>query len=57
MIELKNDIKLMDNYLEQANVACITQKNKELADIKRKEELEAEEKEELRKINEYIKEV
>jgi hypothetical protein len=53
--ELKNDIKLMDNYLEQANVACIAQKNKELADIKRKEELEAEEKEELRKINESIK--
>jgi hypothetical protein len=45
----------MDNYLEQANVACIAQKNKELADIKRKEELEAEEKEELRKINESIK--
>ena len=52
---LKNDIKLMDNYLEQANVACIAQKNKELADTKRKEELEAEEKEELRKINESIK--
>jgi len=55
MGELKNDIKLMDNYLEQANVSCIAQKNKELADIKRKEELEAEEKEELRKINESIK--
>jgi len=52
---LKNDIKLMDKYLEQANIACITQKNKELADIKRKEELEAEEKEELRKINDSIK--
>jgi hypothetical protein len=52
---LKNDIKLMDKYLEQANVACIAQKNKELADIKRKEELEAEEKEELRKINDSIK--
>jgi hypothetical protein len=55
--ELKNDIKLMDNYLEQANVACIAQKKKELADIKRKEELEAEEKEELRKINESIKSI
>jgi hypothetical protein len=52
---LENDIKLMDKYLEQANVACIDQKNKELADIKRKEELEAEKKEELRKINESIK--
>ena len=52
---LKNDIKLMDAYLEQANVACIAQKNKELAEIKRKEELEATEKEELRKINESIK--
>ena len=52
---LKNDIKLMDEYLEQANVACIAQKNKELADTKRKEELEAEEKEELRKINDSIK--
>ncbi len=52
---LKNDIKVMDKYLEQANVACIAQKNKELAEIKRKEELEAEEKEELRKINESIK--
>jgi hypothetical protein len=52
---LKNDIKLMDNYLEQANDACIAQKNKELSDSKRKEELEAEEKEELRKINESIK--
>jgi hypothetical protein len=52
---LKNDIKLMDNYLEQANAACIAQKNKELADVKRREELEAEEKEELRKINESIK--
>jgi hypothetical protein len=51
---LKKDIKLMDAYLEQANVACIAQKNKELAEIKRKEELEAEEKEELRKINESI---
>jgi hypothetical protein len=52
---LKNDIKLMDNYLEQANDACIAQKNKELADTKRKEKFEAEEKEELRKINESIK--
>jgi hypothetical protein len=52
---LKNDIKLMDNYLEQANDACIAQKNKELSDSKRKEELEAEEKEELGKINESIK--
>jgi hypothetical protein len=52
---LKNAIKLMDEYLEQANVACIAQKNKELADVKRREELEAEEKEELRKINESIK--
>ena len=55
MVGLKNDIKVMDKYLEQANVACIAQKNKELAEIKRKEELEAEEKEELRKINESIK--
>jgi hypothetical protein len=54
---LENDIKLMDEYLEQANVACIAQKNKELADIKRKEELEAETKEELRKINESIKDI
>jgi hypothetical protein len=52
---LKDDIKVMDKYLEQANVACIAQKNKELAEIKRKEELEVEEKEELRKINESIK--
>ena len=57
MGELKNDIKLMDNYLEQANISCIAQKNKELADIKRKEEFEAEEKEELRKINESIKSI
>ena len=55
MGELENDIKLMDKYLEQANIACIAQKNKELADKKRKEESEAEEKEELRKINDSIK--
>jgi hypothetical protein len=54
---LENDIKLMDNYLEQANVACIDQKAKELADIKRKEELEAEKIDELRKINESIKDI
>ncbi len=55
--ELKNDIKLMDKYLEQANVACVAQKNKEYAETKRKEELEAEEKQELRKINESIKDL
>ena len=54
---LENDIKLMDEYLEQANIACIAQKNKELADIKRKEELEAEKIDELRKINESIKDI
>ena len=54
---LKNDIKLMDEYLEQANAACVNQKTKELADIKRKEELESENKEELRKINESIKDI
>ncbi|HEX7483065.1 MAG TPA: hypothetical protein VF350_06330 [Candidatus Bathyarchaeia archaeon] len=54
---LENDIKLMDRYLEQANIACIDQKTKELADIKRKEDLEAEKKEELRKINESIKDI
>ncbi len=54
---LKNDIRLMDEYLEQANAACVNQKTKELADIKRKEELESENKEELRKINESIKDI
>ena len=54
---LENDIKLMDRYLEQANVACIDKKTKELADIKRKEDLEAEKKEELRKINDSIKDI
>ena len=54
---LEKDIKLMDNYLEQANAACIEQKAKELADIKRKEELEAEKIDELRKINESIKDI
>ena len=57
MNELENDIKLMDKYLDQANVACIDQKTKELADIKRKEDLEMEKKEELRKINESIKNI
>ena len=54
---LENDIKLMDRYLEQANVACIDKKTKELADLKRKEDLEAEKKEELRKINDSIKDI
>jgi hypothetical protein len=57
MGELETDIKLMDKYLDQANAACINQKTKELADIKRKEELEWEKKEELRKINETIKNI
>ena len=52
---LENDIKWMDKYLEQANAACIARKTKELADKKRKEKLEAEKKEELKKINESIK--
>ena len=55
--DLENDIKLMDKYLDQANVACIDQKTKELADIKRKEELETAKKEELKKINESIKNI
>jgi hypothetical protein len=55
MVGLEKDIKMMDKYLEQANVACFAQKTKELAEIKRKEEFEDAKKEELRKINEYIK--
>jgi hypothetical protein len=55
MVGLEKDIKLMDKYLEQANVACFAQKTKELSEIKRKEELEDAKKEELRKINESIK--
>ena len=53
--ELKNDIKLIDNYLGQANTACIAKKAKELEEKKLKEELEAKKKEELKKINESIK--
>ena len=55
--ELENSIKLMDKYLEQANKAGIDQKTKELADLKRKKELETANKEELRKINESIKNI
>ncbi len=57
MGRLENDIKWMDKYLEQANAACIAQKAKELADKKRKEDLEAMKKEELKKINESIKDI
>jgi hypothetical protein len=55
MCELKNDIKWMDKYLEQANAACIAKKAKELAEKKRKEELVDAKKEEIKKINESIK--
>jgi hypothetical protein len=55
MDELENDIKWVDKYLEQANAACIAKKAKELSDKKRKEELEADKREELRQINESIK--
>lgn len=55
--ELKNDIKWMDKYLEQANVACKTKKSKELAEKRRKEELADAKKEEIRKINESIKDL
>jgi hypothetical protein len=55
MGRLENDIKRMDKYLEQANAACIAKKAKELSDKKRKEDLEANKKEEIKKINESIK--
>ena len=55
MGELKNDIKLMDKYLEQANAACIAKKAKELAEKKRKEELADAKIDEIKKINESIK--
>jgi hypothetical protein len=54
---LENDIKWMDKYIEQANAACIAKKAKELSDRKRKEELEAKKIEELKKINESIKDI
>jgi hypothetical protein len=52
---LENDIKWIDKYLEQANAACFAKKAKEIADKKRKEDLEATKKEELKRINESIK--
>ena len=52
---LQNDIKWMDKYLEQANAACFARKAKEIADKKRKAELEANKIEELKRINESIK--
>ena len=55
MGELKNDIKWMDKYLEQANAAYIAKKAKELAEKKRKEDLADAKIEEIKKINESIK--
>jgi hypothetical protein len=55
MSELKNDIKWVDKYLEQANAACIAKKDKELAEKRRKEDLADVKKEEIKKINESIK--
>ena len=55
MGELKNDIKWMDKYLEQANAACSANKAKEVAEKKRKEDLADAKKEEIKKINESIK--
>ena len=55
MGELKNDIKWMDKYLEQANAACIAKKAKETAEKKRKDDLADAKKEEIKKINESIK--
>ena len=55
MGELKNDIKWVDKYLEQANAACLAKKAKELEEKKRKEDLEDAKMEEIRKINESIK--
>jgi hypothetical protein len=54
---LENDIKWMDKYIEQANAACMAKRAKELSDRKRKEELEAKKIEELKKINESIKDI
>lgn len=55
MGELKNDIKWMDKYLEQANAACIAKKAKETAEKKRKDDLADAKIEEIKKINESIK--
>jgi hypothetical protein len=46
---LKNNIKWMDNYIEEANAACIANKAKELSDKKRKEELEAKKIDEIKR--------
>jgi hypothetical protein len=54
---LKNDIKWMDKYLEEANAACIAKKAKELAEKKRKEDLADAKIEEIKKINESIKDL
>ena len=55
MGELKNDIKWMDKYLEQANAACIAKKAKEFAEKKRKDDSANAKIEEIKKINESIK--
>ena len=54
---LENNIKWMDKYLEQANTAYNAKKAKVLADKKRKEDLEAKKIEDLKKINEFIKDL
>ena len=57
MSSLKNDIQWIDKYLEQANAACIAKKAKELAEKKRKEDLADAKIEEIKKINESIKDL
>ena len=54
---LENNIKWMDKYIDEANAACIAKRAKELSDKKLKEELEAKKIEELKKINESIKDI
>ena len=53
--QLESNIKWMDKYIDLADVACNARIAKELADKKRKEDLETENIEELKKINESIK--
>jgi len=57
MGELKKDIKWMDKYLEEANAAYIAKKAKELAEKKREKDLAEEKIEEIKKINESIKDL
>jgi hypothetical protein len=55
--ELKKDIKWMNKYLEEANAACIAKKAKELAEKKREEDMADAKIEEIKKINESIKDL